>query len=232
MWPVSGSSHSCTLLPPASRYRREAGISSGKPPPATRSTGRGAIAGIIAISDCDGFMPEMARTDCMPSQPIAPSSAPLGLALSPSIGTGRAVGHDGRQPPVARRGLEQHLAAERQAEAGDPLRVDVGPAREVVQARGDRRLRVVAEAVGVTLALTVAGVVEREHAVAVAREHPHVGRDAPAAAAGAVAEQDGRAVARRDVPGGRACARRASRCGSRDARSRPPTRRSPSAGRA
>ena len=58
------------------------------------------MAGIIATSDGDGFMPETARTDCMPSQPIAPSSAPLGLTLSPSIGPSRAVGDDGRQPPV------------------------------------------------------------------------------------------------------------------------------------
>ena len=40
-----------------------------------------------------------------------------------------------------------------------------------------------------------------KHAVAVARQHAHVRDDAPAAAARSVAEQDGCAVARRDVPG-------------------------------
>ena len=198
-----GAPRAATVLPPASRYMREAGISSGKPPPATRSTGRGAILGIIGIRDGDGFMPEMARTDCIVSQPIAPSSAPLGLALSPS--TGRAAPSE--TTAASRRScdgrVEQHLAAERDAEAGDPLRVHVGPPR-----RGSRGPAAIAgwalspRPLECPVALAVARVVERQHAVAVAGEHPHVGGDAPAAAARAVAEQDGGAVARRDVPGG------------------------------
>jgi hypothetical protein len=58
---VSGSSQSCTVLPPASRYRREAGISSGKPPPATEEHRAGRDLGIIGISEGDGFMPEIGR---------------------------------------------------------------------------------------------------------------------------------------------------------------------------
>ena len=201
VWPVSGSSQSWTVLPPAARYRREARISAGKPPLATSSTGRGAIRGIIAMRDGDVFMPEMARTDRVVSHPTARSTGPWVHDLVGVHGSGRPVGDDGGQPPIARGRLEQHLAAQRQAEARDPLRVDVGPAREVVETRGDGRLRVVAQAVGVPVALAVAGVVERQHAVAVARQHAHVRDNAPAAAARAVAEQDGRAVARRDVPG-------------------------------
>ena len=67
---------------------------------------------------------------------------------------------------------------------------------QVVQGHVQPGLRVVAEGIGVALALAVAGVVEREHSVAAAREHPDVAGDAAAAAAGAVAHQHGRPVAR------------------------------------
>ena len=61
----------------------------------------------------------------------------------------------------------------------------------------DGGLGVVAEPVRMTWAFAVARVVEREHAVAVAREHADVGGDPPATAAGAVAEEHGRPVAGR-----------------------------------
>ena len=119
----------------------------------------------------------------------------------------RPVGHDRAQARLARRGLEQDLGAERGAEACDPLRVDVRPPGQPVDGGVDGRLRVVAEAVGVAGALAVAGVVVREHAVAVAGEHAHVCDQALAAAARTVAEQHGRAIAGRDVPGGQLAVR-------------------------
>src|SRR5919108_1151362 len=68
----------------------------------------------------------------------------------------------------------------------------------------DGGLGVVAEPVRMTWALAVARVVEREHAVAVAREHADVGGDPPATAAGAVAEEHGRPVAGRMFSSGNA----------------------------
>ena len=85
-------------------------------------------------------------------------------------------------------------------------RVDVGPPGEPADGGVDGGLGVVAEPVGVALALAVAGVVERQHAVAVAGEHADVRGDALAAAARAVAEEHGRAVGGRDVPGGQRAA--------------------------
>ena len=200
MWPVSGSSQSWTVAPPASRYRREAGISSGKPPPATRRTGTRRDPGHHRDQRRRGLHARDGAHRAHREPAERALKRPLRTGVVAVDGPGGAVGDDGGQPAVVGGRVEQHLAAEREAEAGDALGVHVGPMLEVVEARGDGRLGVVAEAVGVPVALAVARVVERQHAVAVAGEHPHVGGDASAAPAGAMAEQDRRAVARRDVP--------------------------------
>ena len=68
--------------------------------------------------------------------------------------------------------MDQHLAADREPDPADPLRVDV---RAAAQIRG-RRVEVAvadpAEDVRVTLARAFAATVEEQHAVAVADQHP------------------------------------------------------------
>ena len=114
----------------------------------------------------------------------------------------RPVGDDCAQPRLARGGLEQHLGAEGDPEAGDLVGVHVGPPRQPADRGVHRWLGVGAEPVRVTVALAVAWVVDREYAVAVAGEHADVRGHALAAAARAVAEQHGGPVVRRDVPAG------------------------------
>ena len=84
------------------------------------------MSGMRPKSDGAGRMPEMPRTACSPS---APGGA-LGerrIADFPAVLRARgAVGDDGAQPPLAGGGVQQHLAAERRADAGDALGVDVG----------------------------------------------------------------------------------------------------------
>ena len=86
VWLVSGSVQSATPGPPASRYRRDAGISAGNPPLATSRTGRGAMRGIRRTSDGEGSIPETARTVWPMSQPWARSRAPGWRTASASIG--------------------------------------------------------------------------------------------------------------------------------------------------
>ena len=154
------------------------------------------------ISEGASRMPEMPRTAWSQTAPKARSGSAGSLTRVAVHRPRGAVGDDRAQPGVAGGGLEQHLGAERDAEAGDSLRVDVGPAAQPAQSGVDGGLGVVAESVRVAVALAVAGVVERQHAVAVAGEHADVRGDALAATARPVAEEHGRAVAGRDVPGG------------------------------
>ena len=94
------------------------------------------------------------------------------------------------------RGLDHHLAADREADAADPLRVDVGAALQERDGGVDVPLALPAEQVRIALALALASAVEEQHAVAVVGEHLRpLLRGRPAG------ERDhGRAVLRLDVP--------------------------------
>ena len=70
------------------------------------------------------------------------------------------------------RRLDHHLAADREADAADPLGIDVGATLQERDGRVDVSLALPAEGVGVALALALAAAVEEEDAVAVAREQP------------------------------------------------------------
>ena len=106
------------------------------------------------------------------------------------------LGHHGGELVGLGGGLDHHLAADGEADAADPLGVDVGPALEVVDRGLDVRVAAPAPGVGLALAATLAATVEEQHAVAVPGEHPR--RPLRAVAAG---ERDHRgAVLRRDVP--------------------------------
>ena len=79
----------------------------------------------------------------------------------------RALGDD--RPERRRLGcsLDHHLAADREADAADPIRIDVGPALQVRDGGVDVALALPAEQVRVALALALAATVEEQHAVAV-----------------------------------------------------------------
>ena len=64
-----------------------------------------------------------------------------GLQMLRERADARTLGHDRPQARVVRGRLEQQLAADRQAEAGDPSALDVGTAREEVQRRDAGRPR-------------------------------------------------------------------------------------------
>ena len=195
--------------------------------------GAGAMRGISPISEgasrmpgdaADGLQPDRAEGRVREARGRRTRSASIGR-VGPSATTARSRG--------SRAAASSSTSAP--SEVPKPaIRCGSTSGRRLSQSqRGvDGGLGVVAESVRVALALAVARVVERQHAVAVAGEHADVGGDALAAAARAVAEEHGRAVARRDVPGRTARARPRSRSrppGGR-CRARPPG--SPSAGRA
>ncbi len=97
---------------------------------------------------------------------------------------------------VLGRRLQHLFGADREADAADPGRVDVGPGLEEVDGGMDVRRPAPAEHVAVTVAVTHASTVQQQHAVAVPREHPRVRlRHVPA-----VEGDDRGAVLRRHVP--------------------------------
>ena len=108
----------------------------------------------------------------------------------------RALRHDRLERRRLGGRLDHHLAADGEADAADPLGVDVGAALQEGDGRVDVTLSLPAERVRVALALALAATVEEQHAVTVAGQHPRlVLRSGPAG------ERDhGRAVLRRDVP--------------------------------
>ena len=119
-------------------------------------------------------MPETARTPCRASQPTA-------LRIAGWLSYRRwSIGRPAPSATTARSRRSRAAASSSTSPPSDRpkpairARVDVGPARSQWSRAVDPRLGVVAEPVRVALALAVARVVEREHAVAVAREHPHV----------------------------------------------------------
>ena len=73
-----------------------------------------------------------------------------------------------------RRGLQQHLAADRQAEAADAAVAHVGAFAQVGDGGAQVRLAAPAAGVVVALARALAATVEQQDAVAVAYEHPRV----------------------------------------------------------
>ena len=92
--------------------------------------------------------------------------------------------------------LDHHLAADREADAADPLRIDVRAALQERDRGVDVALALPAEEVGVALALALASTVEEQDAVAVpCQQLRTLLRGCPAG------EGDHRCpVARRDVP--------------------------------
>ena len=93
-------------------------------------------------------------------------------------------------------GLEHHLAADREADAADAVRLDVGPVLQVRDRGLDVRLAAPAPGVRLAVAVALAAAVEQQHAVAVAGEHARL----PLRAVAARERDHGGAVARRDVP--------------------------------
>ena len=79
-----------------------------------------------------------------------------------------ALGDDRLQRVGLGRGLDHHLAADREADAADPLGVDVGAGLEEGDRGVDVALALPAEQVRVALALALAAAVEEQDAVAVA----------------------------------------------------------------
>ena len=84
------------------------------------------------------------------------------------------LGDDRGEALVLRRRLQHHLATDREADAADAGRVDVGPVLEEVDGGVDVTLPAPAPHVGVAVADTLAPAVEQQHAVAVADQHPGV----------------------------------------------------------
>ena len=93
-------------------------------------------------------------------------------------------------------GLEQRLAADREADSADLVRVHVGPALQERRRGLEVLVELPAEDVRGAVARGLAATVEDERAVAVAHEHPRL----PLRAAAAREDDDGCAVLRRDVP--------------------------------
>ena len=98
------------------------------------------------------------------------SSSRSSLARSAPSETPRAGG-------VAGGGLEQHLAAEGHAESRDAIALDARLLGEPVERRTDCRLCVGAEEIRAAVAVAVAGEVDRQHAIAVARDEIGLGGD-------------------------------------------------------
>ena len=73
----------------------------------------------------------------------------------------RALGDHGTQPAVVRRGLQQQLAADRQSEAADPVRVDIGPPAEEVERGAQVALAIPSEEVELALAAPDRGAARR-----------------------------------------------------------------------
>ena len=107
-----------------------------------------------------------------------------------------AFGDHGLELLVRGGGLEHHLAADGEADAADPVRIDVGPALEVLDRGVDVLAAAPAPGVRLTFALALAAAVEQQHPVAVPGEHARL----PLRAAAAGEGDHGRAVLRRDVP--------------------------------
>ena len=150
VWPASGSSQSCVVGPPAlavgpvggdlvrradaaGDQQHRAGRDARHEPDQRRRLAH-------ARDGADGLEPDRAE-GALGKRRVADA-----LAVHRPRG---AVGDDRAQPAVAGGGLEQHLGAERGAEAGDALRVDVGPPAQPAQGGVDGRLGVVAESVRV-----------------------------------------------------------------------------------
>ena len=83
----------------------------------------------------------------------------------------RTLGHDRLERGVVRGGVNQHLAADRQPDPADPLRIDIRAATEIVDGGVEIAVADPAEDVRVAVARTLAAAVEEEDAVAVADEH-------------------------------------------------------------
>ena len=76
-------------------------------------------------------------------------------------------------------GLDHHLASDREADAADPLGVDVGTAPEELHGGVEVALALPSPGVRVAVALAFAAPVEEEDAVAMAREQPALASAGP-----------------------------------------------------
>ena len=117
-------------------------------------------------------------------------------SLLAELARARALGDDGGELVGLGCGLEHQLAADGEAEAADPARVDVRPRLQELDRGEDVLVAAPAEQVAVAFALALAAAVEEQDAVAVAHEHPGVRLRAAAAGEG----DHGRAVLRGHVP--------------------------------
>ena len=82
----------------------------------------------------------------------------------------RTLGDDGPQSWCPCGGLQQHLAAHREPHSANPVRIDVRPALQEGDRRGDVVRSLPAVGVGITGAAALPATVEKEHAVPVARQ--------------------------------------------------------------
>ncbi len=120
---------------------------------------------------------------------------PAGEVLAERAGAG-AVGDDRLEAVRFGCGLEECLAADGEADAADPVPVDVGALLEVRDGGVHVVVGIPAEGVGVAVALAFTAAVEQQHAVAVTDEHARRLLRASAAGRG----DHGSAVLRGHVP--------------------------------
>src|SRR4051812_29811778 len=108
----------------------------------------------------DGTVPE----DCIAHAVVR---APVAERLP-----ARTLGHDRPEHLRVRRGMDQHLAADREADAADPLGVDVLAPAEVRGGSTEISIADPAEGVRITFARAFAAAVEEQDAVPVPNQHP------------------------------------------------------------
>src|SRR4051812_2262547 len=115
-------------------------------PPAINSTGRGATRGIRPTSDGASAYPRrLGRPVARRRRRHAREAPAPRPGARPSVVWRRRRRR--RAAGVAGGGLEQDLGAERDAEAGDALGIDVGPPAQPAAGGGYGRLGVVSESV-------------------------------------------------------------------------------------
>src|SRR5262249_8326766 len=109
----------------------------------------------------------------------AVSEDPLPWGVVDEVVANRAAARAFRDDRLQRRrvgrGFAQHLAADREADAADAPRVDVGAALEVGNGSVDVASAMPAEGVRIALALALAATVEEQDAVAVAGQELRAG---------------------------------------------------------
>ena len=126
-------------------------------------------------------------------QPFRPGNAVLRVEALSDAYAG-ALGDDRREPGRLRRRFEQDLAADREAEAADAVRIDVAAAAQIVDRAEQIAISGLAD--GVALAPALPARIEHQDAVAVLDQH------ASLVGARRSREQDHcRAIGRRDVGG-------------------------------